>query len=89
MACDHRPKHRIYMSFFLRFGWYVFFFEPDLNTPLPRTFNFADPEKIPGLAHRAGALEESKPRVSLDREGGNVTGGPYLSLTEDQYRKLG
>jgi hypothetical protein len=89
MACDYRPKHRIHMSFFLRSGWYVSFLEPDLKAPLPRTFNFADPEKIPGLAHRAGALERSKPRTSFDREIGNVRGGLYLSLTEDQYRKLG
>ena len=34
------------MSFFLRSGWYVSFLEPDLKTPLPRTFNFADADKI-------------------------------------------
>jgi hypothetical protein len=46
-------NHRIYMTFFQREGWYVQFLEADLKTPLPRTFNFKDPEKIKELAKPA------------------------------------
>jgi hypothetical protein len=38
------------MTFFLRKGWQVQFTEGDLKTPLPRTFTFANPEKIRELA---------------------------------------
>jgi hypothetical protein len=89
MACDYRPRHRIYMSFFLRSGWYVSFLEPDLKTPLARTFNFSDPEKIRDLARRGGVLDtllEAKQMMEQAIETGR--GGLFLSLTEDQYRKL-
>jgi hypothetical protein len=33
-----------------RKGWQVQFLEPDLKTPLPKTFTFSDPEKIRELA---------------------------------------
>ena len=41
-------RHRVYMTFFQRKGWYVQFLEADLKTPLPRKFNCTDPEKIKG-----------------------------------------
>jgi hypothetical protein len=88
MACDYRPKHRIYMSFFLRSGWYVSFLESDLKTPLARTFNFADPEKIRDLARRGDALGTLEARQMMEQAIETGRGGLYLNLTEDQYRKL-
>jgi hypothetical protein len=41
MSRYDRPSHRIYMSFFIRSGWQVQFLEPDLKTPLPRTFSYS------------------------------------------------
>ena len=88
MACDYRPHHRIYMSFFLRSGWYVSFLEPDLKTPLARAFNFADPDKIRDLARRGGALDTLEGKQMLDQAVETGRGGLFLNLTEDQYRKL-
>jgi hypothetical protein len=48
-------KHRVYMFFFERHGWYCQFLEQDCRTSLPRKLNFKDPEKIFELAQRAGA----------------------------------
>jgi hypothetical protein len=56
MAFDYRPRHKIYMFFFLAAGWYVQFLEPDLKTPLPRTFTFGDTEKIRDIARLGGSL---------------------------------
>jgi hypothetical protein len=86
MACDYRPKHKIYMSFFLRAGWHVSFLEPDLKTSLARTFNFSDPEKIRELARRGGATPETLEQ--LGREVANGRGGLYLDLSPEQYRHL-
>jgi hypothetical protein len=88
MACDYRPKHRIYMSFFLRSGWYVSFLEPDLKTPLPRTFNFADADKIRELASRGGALDTFEGKQMLEQGIQTGRGGLYLNLTHDQYAML-
>jgi hypothetical protein len=76
------------MSFFLRAGWYVSFLEPDLKTPLARTFNFADPEKIRDLARRGGALDTLESKQMMEQAIETGRGGLFLSLTEDQYRKL-
>jgi hypothetical protein len=46
MSRYDRPSHRVYMSFISRSGWQIQFLEPDLKTPLPAKFTFADPEKI-------------------------------------------
>jgi hypothetical protein len=88
MACDYRPRHRIYMSFFLRSGWYVSFLEPDLKTPLARTFNFSDPDKIRDLARRGDALGTLESKQMMEQAIETGRGGLYLNLTEDQYRKL-
>jgi hypothetical protein len=88
MACDYRPKHRIYMSFFLRSGWYVSFLEPDLKTPLPRSFNFTDAEKIRELARRGGVLDTLEGKQMLEQGIETGRGGLYLNLTHDQYAML-
>lgn len=88
MARYDRPSHRVYMTFFLREGWYVQFCEADLKTPLPWTFTFADPEKIRELARRGEAWGDSESRQMLEHAIENGRGGCYLQLTPEQYRKL-
>jgi hypothetical protein len=58
MSRYDRPTHKILMTFFLRTGWLVQFCEADLKTPLPRTFTFADPEKIRILCVKCYASDE-------------------------------
>src|SRR6202041_2982080 len=62
MSRYDRPSHRVYMTFFLREGWYVQFLEADLKTPLPLKLTFADPEKIRELARRGEAWGDSESR---------------------------
>jgi hypothetical protein len=75
-------------SGFLRQGWYVSFLEPDLKTPLPRTFNFANPERIRELARRGGALGTLEARETLEQEIETGRGGLYLNLPHEQYAEL-
>jgi hypothetical protein len=77
------------MSFMSRDGWYVQFLEGDLKTPLPRTFTFADPEKIRELARRGEAWGTSEARQMLEHAIEMGRGGVYLRLTPEQYAKLG
>jgi hypothetical protein len=76
------------MSFFLRSGWFVSFLEPDLRTPIPRTFDFAGPEAIRDLARRGGALDTPEGKQKMEQGIESGSGGLFLTLTEDQYRKL-
>ena len=64
------------------------FLEPDLKTPLPATFNFADPQKIRDLARRGGALGTLEARETLEQEIESGRGGLYLNLTHEQYAEL-
>jgi hypothetical protein len=80
------PTFRVYMTFFLRSGWYVQFLEADLRTPLPRTYTFKDPKKICELAQHGGATPEAV--EGLEREIANGRGGCYLNLTAAQYARL-
>jgi hypothetical protein len=61
-----KPTHQVYMYFFKRGGWQVQFTEGDLKTPLPRTFRFADLEKIRELARRGEAWGTSEARQMLE-----------------------
>ena len=83
-----RPSHRVYMSFFFHQGWYVQFLEADLKTPLPRTFNFTDSEKIKELAKRGEAWGDSESRQMLEHAIETGRGGVYLRLTPEQYARL-
>ncbi len=76
------------MTFFFRSGWQVQFTEGDLKTPLPRTFTFADPEKIRGLARRGEAWGTSEARQMIEHAIENGRGGCYLRLTPEQYARL-
>jgi hypothetical protein len=88
MSRYDRPSHQVYMYFFLRSGWQVQFLEPDLKTPLPRKFTFADPEKIRELARRGEAWGTSEARQMLEYAIDVGRGGVYLRLTPAQYAKL-
>jgi hypothetical protein len=83
-----RPSHQVYMYFFLRSGWQVQFLEPDLKTPLPRKFTFADAEKIRELARRGEAWGDSESRQMLEHVIEKGRGGVYLRLTPEQYARL-
>jgi hypothetical protein len=76
------------MTFFYRAGWQVQFTEADLKTPLPRTFTFADAEKIRELARRGEAWGDLESRQILEHAIETGRGGCYLRLTPEQYRKL-
>ena len=83
-----KAHHTVYMSFMSRDGWYVQFLEADLKTPLPRTFTFADPEKIRELARRGEAWGTSEARQILEHAIEMGRGGVHLRLTPEQYRHL-
>lgn len=88
MSRYDRASHRVFMTFFYRAGWQVQFVEADLKTPLPRTFTFADPEKVRELARRGEAWGTSEARQMLEYGIEVGRGGTYLRLTPGQYRKL-
>ncbi len=88
MSRYDRPSHRVYMTFFYRAGWHVSFLETDAKTPLPRTFTFADPEKIRELARRGEALGTSEARQMLEYAIEVGRGGVYLRPTPEQYARL-
>lgn len=88
MSRYSHPSHRVFMTFFYRKGWQVQFVEADLQTPLPRTFTFADPEKIRELARRCEAMGTSEARQMLEYAIEAGRGGVYLKLTPEQHAKL-
>jgi hypothetical protein len=66
----------------------VQFLEPDLKTPLPRKFTFADPEKIRELARRGEAWGNLESKQALEAAIETARGGIYLRLTPEQHAKL-
>jgi hypothetical protein len=83
-----KANHTVYMTFFFRSGWQVQFVEGNLQTPLPRTFTFADAEKIRELARRGEAWGTLEAKQALERGIENGRGGVYLRLTPGQYARL-
>ena len=81
-------KHRVYMCFFERRGWYCQFLEEDCQTSLPRKLNFKHPDKIVELAMRGGAVLNLEGRQAIEHAIRNGRSGIWLELTEEQYRKL-
>ena len=81
-------KHRIYMYFFERKGWYCQFLEEDCRTPLFKKLNFKHPDKIIELAMRGGAASNLEGCQTIDHAIRNSRGGIWLELSEDQYQKL-
>jgi hypothetical protein len=88
MSRYSHPSHRVFMTFFYRQGWQVQFVEADLQTPLPRRFIFADPEKIRELARRGEAMGTSEARQTLEYAIQAGRGGVYLKLTPEQHARL-
>jgi hypothetical protein len=88
MSRYDRPSHQVYMYFFKRGGWEVQFLEPDLKTPLPRKFTFANPEKIRELARRGEAWGNLESKQALEHAIEMGRGGIYLKLTPEQYARL-
>src|SRR5215471_12964845 len=81
-------RHRIYMYFFKREGWYCQFLEDDRKTPLPKKLNFKEPEKIVELAERGGTALDLEARQAIDHAIEIGRGAIWLELTDEQYRKL-
>ena len=69
-------------------SWFCQFLEADAKTPLPRTLNFADTEKIRELARRGEALGTLEHKQALEHaiEMGRCV--VYLRLSPEQYAKL-
>jgi hypothetical protein len=82
------PLRRVYMSFMERRGWYCQFLEADLQTALPRKFNFAEVGKVRELAKRAGGLPDLATVAAFDHAVSIGRGGLWLSLTQEQYARL-
>jgi hypothetical protein len=89
MAPHDKPPHRIYMQFILLNDWQVSFLEADLTTTLPKTFTFADPQRIEALARRGEALGTPQAQMLFDYAIKMGRGGFYLNLTPGQYSELG
>ena len=83
------PRHKIYMHFMLcKGGWRCQFLEEDLKTSLRRKFNFGDSSKVMELALRGGADNTLAGRQGIEQGIQMGRGSVWLSLTNDQYRKL-
>ena len=82
------PKHRIYMYFFQRSGWYCQFLKEDLKTSLPKTTTLDDPDRLFEIAERGGYLMNLEGRQAIEHAIENGRGGVCLQLTDEQYQKL-
>ena len=69
-------------------GWRVSFLEADCQTPLPRKLTFASPEKIRIMHQRFGASQLLEDKLALDHGIEIGRGGIWLSLNDEQYRRL-
>jgi hypothetical protein len=81
--------HRIYMSFFLRGGfWICRFLEQDLKTSIGRGRTFGSTDKVRELVDRTRTPLDLAGHQALEHALNQGRGGLYLNLTEAQYRKL-
>ncbi len=89
-VCDRcsGKRHRVYMYYMHRDGWFCQFLEEDLKTPLPRKVTLDDPSKIIEMAERGGAAMRLEDRQALDYGIANGRGSVWLNLTHEQYEKL-
>jgi hypothetical protein len=81
-------RHKVYMSYMHRGGWYCQFLEADLKAPLPRKLTFKSHEKIREMAERGGCEMNLEARASFDHGIEIGRGGLWLELSEEQYQKL-
>jgi hypothetical protein len=65
------------MFFMFRRGWQVQLLEADLKTSLPRTFAFANPDKIRELARRGEPMQTSEARQMLEHAIETGRGGDF------------
>jgi len=79
-----RKRHRLYMSFMQRDGWYCQFLEEDLKTPLPRKVTVSTAEKVREMARKGGASMNLESHQALELGIENGRGGVWLELTEEQ-----
>jgi|HubBroStandDraft_1064217.scaffolds.fasta_scaffold200568_1 hypothetical protein len=71
-----------------RAGWHCQFLEGDLETPPPKQLAFLSQSMIPQLARRGGANFDLEAERAV-QHGINIgRGGAWLSLNDDQCRKL-
>jgi hypothetical protein len=83
------PSHRILLNFQLgKGGWWVTFLEADCQTALPLKLTFRSENKIREMHNRAGASQLSEDKAMLEHGLEIGRGGFWLSLSEEQYRKL-
>jgi hypothetical protein len=87
-ASRKKPPRRVYMHFMTQSGWHCQFLEEDLKTPLPLKLNLLKSDKLFELAERGGYKMDLEGRQSLQHAIDTGRGGIWLTLTEEQYRKL-
>lgn len=80
-------NHRVLMQFQCRNGWHVSFLEPDCRTVLPLRLTFATPDKIRTMQERFGS-QLTEDRQALEHGLEICRGSAWLTLEEEQYRKL-
>ena len=85
---EQNYQHRVYLSYQSRNGWYCQFLEQDLKTSLPRQLHFASSDKVIELVERAGGFPDQESRLAMNHGLEIGRGGVFLSLTEEQYRRL-
>jgi hypothetical protein len=68
--------------------WMCSFLESAAKTCLPRKVTLKDPEKLIEMAERGGGLPNLEAGQMLRHGIEMGRGGPWLSLTEEQYQKL-
>ena len=76
------------MYYMYRTSWMCQFLEEDLKTPLPRRYNFRDPEKIREIVRKVGSFADLQDRQALDYGLETGRGGVWLQLNEEQYARL-
>jgi hypothetical protein len=76
------------MHFQTQSGWYCQFLEEDLKTPLPRRLHLTSRQKLLEIAEKGGYVLNLEGRQALQQAIEVGRGGIWLTLTEEQYRKL-
>jgi hypothetical protein len=80
--------HRVLMNFMDRDGWHISFLESDCKTSLPLRLTFAKEDKIRDIVEKHGADDGLDSKHALEHGLSIGRGGVWLSLDEEQYRKL-
>jgi hypothetical protein len=76
------------MHFQTQTGWYCQFLEEDLKTPLRKKLHLTDQQKLFEIAERGGCVLNLEAQQALQQAFEVGRGGTWLTLTEEQYRKL-